>query len=455
MALPTRRSYSGAADACTLTSAISAGDTSATLTGTVTNWPSTGTGPFYMVIDPGLAAEEKVLVTTQSSGSISVMSRGQDGTTAAAHAVGASAYPVGAAVDFDEANSALSKMTTKGDLLVTTGSAYARLPVGTNTYSLLADSTAANGVAWGQIAAGGIATGAVTSAKILDDTIMDIDINSVAAIAQSKIATLVTDLAAKAPLASPTFTGTPTLPTGTIATTQTAANSTTAVATTAFVTTADNLKANLASPTFTGTPTLPTGTIATTQTASNNTTAVATTAYVDTADALKANLASPTFTGTPTLPTGTIGTTQTAADSSTKLATTAFVTTADNLKANLASPTFTGTVTATTFSGALTGNVTGNVTGSSGSTTGNAATATAVVGMAKGSTVITVTSNQGVIPHGLGSTPSTAIVCSGDSSVYGADISVTTSTTNGTDIGVYVAGVAGPTSIRVNWIAFA
>ena len=87
-------------------------------------------------------------------------------------------------------------------------------------------------------------------------------------------------------------------------------------------------KAPLASPTFTGTPTLPTGTIATTQTASNNTTAVATTAYVDTADALKANLASPTFTGTPTLPTGTIATTQTTGNSTTAVATTAFVTTA-------------------------------------------------------------------------------------------------------------------------------
>ena len=41
--------------------------------------------------------------------------------------------------------------------------------------------------------------------------------------------------------------------------------------------------ATLASPTFTGTPTLPTGTIATTQTAGNNTTAVATTAFVATA----------------------------------------------------------------------------------------------------------------------------------------------------------------------------
>ena len=195
MALPTRRSYAGAADSCTLFSAISAGDTSATLTGTVTNWPTTGVspaGPFYMVIDPGLNAEEKVLVTARASGSINTMSRAQDGTLAAAHAVGAVCYPVGAAVDFDEANSALSTMTTKGDLLVTTGSVYARLPVGTDTYSLLADSGAANGVAWGQIAAGGIATGAVTSAKILDDTIVNADINSAAAIVDTKLATIST-----------------------------------------------------------------------------------------------------------------------------------------------------------------------------------------------------------------------------------------------------------------------
>lgn len=63
---------------------------------------------------------------------------------------------------------------------------------------------------------------------------------------------------AYAPLASPTFTGTPSLPTGTIGVTQSAGNSTTALATTAFVTTADNLKANIASPTFTGTVTIPT-----------------------------------------------------------------------------------------------------------------------------------------------------------------------------------------------------
>jgi hypothetical protein len=50
----------------------------------------------------------------------------------------------------------------------------------------------------------------------------------------------------RAPLASPTFTGTPTLPTGTTAVTQTVGNNTTAVATTAFVTAAiptNNVKA--------------------------------------------------------------------------------------------------------------------------------------------------------------------------------------------------------------------
>ena len=42
----------------------------------------------------------------------------------------------------------------------------------------------------------------------------------------------------------------------------------------------DTTKADLASPTFTGTPTLPTGTVATTQTAGDSSTKIATTAFV-------------------------------------------------------------------------------------------------------------------------------------------------------------------------------
>lgn len=210
--------------------------------------------------------------------------------------------------------------------------------------------------------------------------------------------TSTTALALKANLASPTFTGTPTLPTGTIATTQAAGANTISVATTAFVAMAGALKANLASPTFTGTVTIPTpftlGAVSVTPTGTELnyvdgvTSAIQTqldakaplagptftgtvtiptpftlgavsvtptgtelnyvdgvTSAIQTQLDAKAPLASPTFTGTPTLPTGTVATTQAAADSTTKVATTAFVTTADNLKAPLASPTFTGTVT--------------------------------------------------------------------------------------------------------------
>jgi len=60
--------------------------------------------------------------------------------------------------------------------------------------------------------------------KIVKGTEIDTEFNNIA-----------TAIATKADLASPTLTGTPTLPTGTIATTQSAGNNTTALATTAFV----------------------------------------------------------------------------------------------------------------------------------------------------------------------------------------------------------------------------
>ena len=171
MPYATRRSYAGAAPACTLTNAITSSDTTATITGDTTNWNSTANGSFYMVIDPGLSTEEKVLVGTRSGSSLSSMTRGADGTTGAAHNAGATCYPVFTATDADQANKVASTLTTKGDLLVTTGSVLDRLAVGTNDYALLADSAAANGVAWKQIPAAGIATDAVTTAKILDSNV--------------------------------------------------------------------------------------------------------------------------------------------------------------------------------------------------------------------------------------------------------------------------------------------
>jgi hypothetical protein len=187
MAYATRRSYAGAAPACTLTNNIASGDTSASLTGDTTNWPSTASGPFYMVIDPGLATEEKVLVNTRSTGSLSSITRGVDGTVASAHNAGATCYPVFTAVDADQANKVASTLTTKGDLLVTDGSALNRLAVGTNDLAVLADSSATNGVKWGQIPAASIATDAVTTAKILDSNVTTAKIAD-NAVTQAKLA---------------------------------------------------------------------------------------------------------------------------------------------------------------------------------------------------------------------------------------------------------------------------
>ena len=87
-------------------------------------------------------------------------------------------------------------------------------------------------------------------------------------------------------------------------------------------------KADLASPTFTGSPVLPTGTTGITQSAGNNSTALATTAYADsaitaertaTATLTNKSLTSPTLTGTPVAPTASVDT------NTTQVATTAFV----------------------------------------------------------------------------------------------------------------------------------
>jgi hypothetical protein len=142
-----------------------------TLTGDTTNWNNTANGSFFMVIDPGLSTEEKVLVGARSSGSLSSITRGVDGTTGAAHSAGAACYPVFTATDADQANKVASTLTTKGDLLVTTGSVLDRLAVGTNDYPLVADSSATNGVTWKQLPAASIATDAITTAKILDSNV--------------------------------------------------------------------------------------------------------------------------------------------------------------------------------------------------------------------------------------------------------------------------------------------
>ena len=153
-------------------------------------------------------------------------------------------------------------------------------------------------------------------------------------LSQNKITNLTSDLAAKAPLAGPTFTGTVVLPSTTSIGNVSATELGYVDGVTSSIQTQIDAKAPLASPALTGTPTAPTAT------AGTNTTQIATTAFVKTAVAdlvasapaaldtlnelasalgndasfsttltnnlaLKAPLASPTFTGTVVLPSTT------------------------------------------------------------------------------------------------------------------------------------------------------
>ena len=76
------------------------------------------------------------------------------------------------------------------------------------TAEIIASSVTSSELAIDAVTEAKIADGAVTSAKIATGTIVNEDINDSAAIATSKISGLDTALGLKAPLASPTFTGT-------------------------------------------------------------------------------------------------------------------------------------------------------------------------------------------------------------------------------------------------------
>lgn len=148
MALPVRKSYKGAPVNTTIVAGIS--DSATTINvASVTGWPTSF--PYYAVIDPGTAKEEKVRVTNISTLQLTV-ARAQDDTTAVSHDTSAAIYPVFTAVEADEANQIASVMTTKGDIISTDGSAISRLAVGTNNQVLIADSSQSVGLRWRNVA---------------------------------------------------------------------------------------------------------------------------------------------------------------------------------------------------------------------------------------------------------------------------------------------------------------
>ena len=111
---------------------------------------------FTIAIDPDTQTEE-ICFVTYNSGDIFTITRGQAGSSAVAHASGATVRHVLTSSDLvffrdgvTTANAAIpaSTLTTKGDLLSRTTATLQRLPIGSNGQVLTADSTATLGLNW-------------------------------------------------------------------------------------------------------------------------------------------------------------------------------------------------------------------------------------------------------------------------------------------------------------------
>jgi hypothetical protein len=165
----------------------------------------------------------------------------------------------------------------------------------------------------------------------------------------AELVAVATAISSKADTASPAFTGTPSLPTGTTAITQTAGNSSLAVATTAFVNAERSNTATLTNKSIALGSNTVTGTTAQFNTALTDND-FATLAGIETLT--NKSLTSPTLTGSPTAPT------QAAGDNSTKIATTQHVYAERSNTATLTNKTISGsanTLTNVPLASAVTG----------------------------------------------------------------------------------------------------
>jgi hypothetical protein len=219
------RQYRSTVEAKTLSSGINNSVTSMTLN-SVTTLPSTY--PYTLVIDPDRATEEIVTVTATGGGNVLTITRGQDGTSAQSHDAAAVVKHMITARDLQEpqdhidASSSVHGLTTAGPAGVSGGTVVGTAAVQTLTNKTLTNPTITGTITGavvtsanivdGTITGTDVASGTITSANITDLTIVNGDISNTAAIAQSKIASLTSDLALKAPLAAPTFTGNVVLP---------------------------------------------------------------------------------------------------------------------------------------------------------------------------------------------------------------------------------------------------
>ena len=110
-----RKQFAGGAPATSLTGSLSDSATSFDID-SATGWPD-ATNPFVIVIDRGLATEEKCLVGARTSATLSSVTRGYDDTVAQAHSSGAVVEHAIDASTIDQANRLANLQDAKGEVL--------------------------------------------------------------------------------------------------------------------------------------------------------------------------------------------------------------------------------------------------------------------------------------------------------------------------------------------------
>ena len=171
--------------------------------GTDTNWITTG-----MIQNSAIATakiNDAAVTTAKVADSAITSAKIADGTIATADIADS-------AITTAKVNDGAITSAKIADATIVTGD----LADGAVTSAKIADGAIATAdLADGAVTEAKVADSSITSAKIVDGTIVNADVSATAAIATSKISGLDTALAAKAPLASPTFTGTVVLPSAT------------------------------------------------------------------------------------------------------------------------------------------------------------------------------------------------------------------------------------------------
>jgi hypothetical protein len=213
-----RRSYRGAPVSNTLGVTLNAAATSITLAVAVSGW-STDAEPFFVVVDPGTAKEEKICVKYSSSTTLTVVDpsatstwgasaagRGADATVDRQHKQGAVIYPVFTALEANQANELVSKYANAGSVVYQgsgTPGTFTELVVGTASHVLKVNSggtapewgtivnaniDASAAIALSKLATGALPSGiTVASANLTDLTIATADIAD-AAVTSPKLA---------------------------------------------------------------------------------------------------------------------------------------------------------------------------------------------------------------------------------------------------------------------------